>query len=136
MSGPRTDRAYRPHGSPAARLASAVSTAELGRLSPRQTTMPSAKSAGYSRRDNSLPASPRRWRPLARQRTVAGRTRAAIDALGALTNSTSGNAGTATALAATPTQCPSTEIVTGVQANGDANCQDPLVSGPTAIGSA
>jgi len=26
--------------------------------------------------------------------------------------------------------------VTGVQANGDANCQDPLVSGPTAIGSA
>jgi len=43
---------------------------------------------------------------------------------------------TAAALATTPVQCPSTQIVTGVQANGDANCQDPLVSGPTAIGAA
>src|SRR6185437_3245482 len=59
-----------------------------------------------------------------------------VDAIGAITNSTSGNAGTATALATTPTQCPSTQIVTGVAANGDANCQDPLVSGPTAIGAA
>lgn len=60
----------------------------------------------------------------------------AADLPGTISSSTTGNAATATALATTPAQCPSTQIVTGVQANGDANCQDPLVSGPTAIGSA
>lgn len=60
----------------------------------------------------------------------------AADIPQSLTSSTSGNAATATALATTPTQCPSTQIVTGVAANGNADCQDPLVSGPTAIGAA
>jgi hypothetical protein len=40
----------------------------------------------------------------------------------ALTASTTGNASTATALAATPSQCPAGYYATGVTANGTANC--------------
>lgn len=46
-----------------------------------------------------------------------------VDALGLLTNSTTGNAGTATQLAATPSQCPgSSPYATGITANGTPNC--------------
>lgn len=43
----------------------------------------------------------------------------AITALGTLTNNTSGNAGTASAFAATPTPCSSSNAPTGVLANGN-----------------
>lgn len=49
-------------------------------------------------------------------------TAAQIDAAGPITNSTSGNAATATALAATPSQCTGGQFATGVQASGNANC--------------
>jgi len=47
-------------------------------------------------------------------------TAADVNALGPLTNSTSGNAATATALAATPTLCSTGSAPTGVLANGNA----------------
>ncbi len=46
-----------------------------------------------------------------------------------LNQSTTGNAATATALAATPTQCTGSEFATGVAANGNANCGTPSGSG-------
>jgi lysophospholipase L1-like esterase len=50
-------------------------------------------------------------------------TLAQINALGAITNPTSGNSGTATALAATPTQCSgTTPLASGIAASGNANC--------------
>lgn len=46
-----------------------------------------------------------------------------VDAVGDLTNSTSGTAAKATALAGNPTQCSGgTPLATGIAANGDANC--------------
>lgn len=47
---------------------------------------------------------------------------------GTISNPTTGNAATATALAATPTQCGSGNFATGIAANGNANCL-PLSSG-------
>jgi hypothetical protein len=44
---------------------------------------------------------------------------------------TSGNAGTATALAALPSQCTGSQFATGVAANGNANCGTPAGSGNT-----
>src|SRR6185312_9342030 len=41
---------------------------------------------------------------------------------GTISNSTTGNAGTATALAATPTQCGAGNFATGITASGNANC--------------
>ena len=53
---------------------------------------------------------------------VGGHTLAASDvnALGSLTNSTTGNAATATALAATPSACATGQAPTGILANGNA----------------
>lgn len=46
-----------------------------------------------------------------------------VNAVGAITNSTSGNSATASALATTPTQCSGgTPLATGIAANGNANC--------------
>jgi hypothetical protein len=45
-----------------------------------------------------------------------------VGLLGTLTNNTSGNAATATLLAAVPSQCPSGQLATGVAQNGNANC--------------
>ncbi len=50
------------------------------------------------------------------------RTLAAADLPATLTSNTSGNAATATALAATPTQCGSSSYATGIAASGNANC--------------
>lgn len=48
---------------------------------------------------------------------------------GTATGSVTGNAGTATALAAVPSQCTSGQFSTGVAANGAANCSTPSGSG-------
>jgi hypothetical protein len=45
--------------------------------------------------------------------------------IGSATGSISGNAGTATALAATPSQCTSGQFATGITASGSANCSTP-----------
>ncbi len=47
---------------------------------------------------------------------------------GRVSGGISGNAGTATALATTPTQCGSNQFATGVAANGNANCAQPSTS--------
>jgi hypothetical protein len=46
-----------------------------------------------------------------------------------LTSNTSGNAATATALAATPSQCSGSQFATGIAASGNANCATPAASG-------
>ena len=48
-----------------------------------------------------------------------------------LNQSTTGNAATATALAATPSQCSGSQFAQGVAANGNANCATPSGSGNT-----
>lgn len=48
---------------------------------------------------------------------------------GTLTTTLVGNSATATALAATPTQCGGSQFVTGIAANGNANCGTPAGSG-------
>lgn len=53
---------------------------------------------------------------------VGLRTIVAADLPGTITSNTSGNAGTATALAATPTQCSANQFATGIAASGNANC--------------
>jgi hypothetical protein len=62
------------------------------------------------------------WTSLSQAQTTL--TAAAIAAVGALSNSITGNAATATALAATPNQCAGTSAPgsSGVAANGNANC--------------
>lgn len=59
--------------------------------------------------------------------TVAGTNASGqiIAQTGTITNSTSGNAATATALATTPTQCTGSQFATGIAANGNANCATP-----------
>ena len=42
--------------------------------------------------------------------------------LGTTTGNISGNAGTASALASTPSQCSGSDVATGIAANGNANC--------------
>jgi hypothetical protein len=49
-------------------------------------------------------------------------------AIPTLNQSTTGNAATATALAATPTQCSGSQFATGVAASGNANCSTPAGS--------
>lgn len=46
----------------------------------------------------------------------------------------SGNASTATALAATPSQCTGSQFATGIAANGNANCATPSGGGGTFVG--
>ena len=54
---------------------------------------------------------------------------------GTITNNTSGNAATASALAATPSQCSAGQYATGVTASGAANCTAlPIVKGGTVAG--
>jgi len=48
-----------------------------------------------------------------------------------ITSSTSGNAATATALAATPTACSGGQFATSIAANGNANCGSVATGGPT-----
>lgn len=59
-----------------------------------------------------------------------------VEAVGPITNSTSGNAATATQLANAPSNCPTGEATTGVNASGAAqNCFTPAGSNPlTALG--
>lgn len=53
-----------------------------------------------------------------------------VDSVGAITNSTSGNAATTTALASVPTLCTTGQAPTGILANGNATgCASPVVSG-------
>lgn len=52
----------------------------------------------------------------------AGSNRSTVDLASPITANTSGNAATATALTATPSQCSSGNYSTGVTANGTANC--------------
>jgi hypothetical protein len=55
-----------------------------------------------------------------------------VNAVGAITNSTSGNAGTASALAAAPTPCSGSELAGGVDVNGNSiNCAPAGGSGLT-----
>ena len=54
--------------------------------------------------------------------TVGLRSIVAADLPSSITSSTTGNAATATALAATPSQCSGGNYSTGVTANGNANC--------------
>jgi hypothetical protein len=49
----------------------------------------------------------------------------AADLPSLITSNTSGNAATATALAATPTQCSGANFATGIAASGNANCSTP-----------
>ena len=56
------------------------------------------------------------------------RTLVAADVPSSLTSNTSGNAATATALAAVPTQCSGNNFATGVAASGNANCSQPTFS--------
>jgi hypothetical protein len=74
---------------------------------------------------NTPSSSPTQWQPfLGGGGSSFTLTTAAINALSGFTISTSGNAGTATALAATPTSCASGQSPTGVAANGNATgCQ-------------
>ena len=53
------------------------------------------------------------------------RTLVAADLPSSITSNTSGNAATATALAATPTLCSGNNFATGVAASGNANCSQP-----------
>ncbi|HLH34917.1 MAG TPA: hypothetical protein VKX41_09595 [Alloacidobacterium sp.] len=56
---------------------------------------------------------------------------------GTISNNTSGNAATATALAASPTQCTGTDYAQGIAANGNANCHTlsvPIIKSGTAAG--
>lgn len=53
-----------------------------------------------------------------------------------LNQNTTGNAGTATQLAAAPAQCPGGQFATGVQANGNSNCGTPTGAGTVNSGSA
>jgi hypothetical protein len=48
-----------------------------------------------------------------------------VDNVGTISNNTTGNAATATALAATPTQCTSPQFSQGIAANGNSNCATP-----------
>jgi len=57
------------------------------------------------------------------------RTLVAADLPASITSNTSGNAATATALAATPTQCSGNNFATGVAASGNANCAAPSGGG-------
>ena len=54
--------------------------------------------------------------------TPTFRALAAADLPASITSSTSGNAGTATALATTPSQCAGSSLAQGIAANGNANC--------------
>jgi len=61
-------------------------------------------------------------------------TAADVDGVGAITNSTTGNAATATALAATPTLCGSGQAAQGISANGSAaGCFTPSGTGITQL---
>ncbi len=55
----------------------------------------------------------------------AFRSLVAADIPSSITSNTSGNASTATALAAVPTQCSGNNFATGVAASGNANCSQP-----------
>ena len=55
----------------------------------------------------------------------AFRTLVAADIPSSITSNTSGNASTATALAAVPTQCSGNNFGTGIAASGNANCSQP-----------
>ena len=67
-------------------------------------------------------------------------TAADVNALGAITNNTSGNAGTATQLAGTPTLCPPGQAPTGILPNGNAtgcaaiNGANPLTAATAGVG--
>lgn len=65
---------------------------------------------------------------------VALRALAAADIPSPISSSTSGNAGTATALATVPTQCTGTNFSTGITVAGNANCSTPATV-PPAVGS-
>lgn len=54
----------------------------------------------------------------------------AADIPSPLTSNTSGNAATATALAAAPTQCTGTNFATGITTAGNANCSTPAAVAP------
>lgn len=56
-----------------------------------------------------------------------------VAAAGTLSNSTTGNAGTSTALAATPTACPVGHYATGVDANGNAICSSLGITQTTTV---
>lgn len=60
---------------------------------------------------------------------VGLRSIVAADLPSSITSNTTGNAATASALAATPTGCALGQFATGVQANGNANCQTPAGGG-------
>jgi hypothetical protein len=55
--------------------------------------------------------------------------RTTVDLAGTIAAGTTGNAATATALAATPSQCGANAFATGVAASGNANCAQPAISG-------
>jgi len=59
----------------------------------------------------------------------AGSNRTTIDLATTITANTSGNAGTATALAGTPSQCTAGQFATGITAAGNANCSTPSGAG-------
>jgi hypothetical protein len=56
------------------------------------------------------------------------RTLVAADLPSSITSNTSGNAATATVLAATPTQCAGNNLATGIAVSGNANCSQPAFS--------
>lgn len=60
-------------------------------------------------------------------------TAAQIGGAGTLTNPTSGNANTATALSSTPTQCSGGQFATGIAASGNANCATPAGGAPSVV---
>jgi hypothetical protein len=61
-------------------------------------------------------------------------TAADVNGVGAITNSTTGNAATATALAATPSACPANQATVAISANGTPTCATiPTLAGYTPV---
>jgi hypothetical protein len=57
-----------------------------------------------------------------------------VNGVGSITNSTSGNAATATQFAATPSQCAANTYAGGIAANGNANCDGKIIQSASGTG--
>lgn len=60
--------------------------------------------------------------------------RSTVDLASTISSNTTGNAGTSTALASTPTQCTGGQVSTGIAANGNANCTSASSGTVTSVG--
>ncbi|MEZ2347384.1 hypothetical protein [Terriglobus sp. RCC_193] len=80
---------------------------------------------------SSIPAGTGLVRQSGTTTSVSALSTSDVNAVGTISNSTSGNAATATALAAIPSQCGTNQYSKGITANGNASCSN-FSSGPAA----